>query len=192
VGQTESTIQNLRSTLAKLIEEKALFLGEFRSPSGERSDYYIDMAMVFTEPISLEIAINLTLSELDKLNVDKIASPSVEADPLVAVVGMYSKLGSLFIHQGQPIYAYEKLENLLTRGRRVAIIADVTLSGNTVLSAAKTLRLAGAEVRTVITLVDLEKGARNLLEANGIRFIPLVERKDISVPRKHGKVLTTK
>jgi orotate phosphoribosyltransferase len=187
VAQTNSTAQNLRSTLARLIEERALFLGEFKSPSGGRSDYYIDMAMIFTEPTSLEIAINLTLNELEKLSVDKIASPSVEADPIVAVVGMHAKLGSLFIHQGEPIYAYEKLENLLNKGKKVVIIADVTLSGNTVLSTAKTLRSAGAEVRTAITLVDLEKGARNLLEGNGIKFVPLVEAKDISVPGKPRK-----
>jgi orotate phosphoribosyltransferase len=192
VAQINPTAQNLRSTLARLIEERALFLGEFKSPSGGRSDYYIDMAMIFTEPTGLEIAINLTLNELEKLSVDKIASPSVEADPIVAVVGMHAKIGSLFIHQGEPIYAYEKLENLLSKGKRVVIIADVTLSGNTVLSAAKTLRSAGAEVRTAITLVDLEKGARNLLEGNGIKFVPLVEAKDISLPGKPRKDLTTK
>jgi len=187
VDQVMSTVQNLRSTLARLIEERALFLGKFKSHSGGQSDYYIDMAMIFTEPTSLEIAINLTLSELEKLNVDKIASPSVEADPIVAVVGMYAKLGSLFIHQGEPIYAYERLENLLGKTRRVTIIADVTLTGNTVLSAAKTLRSAEATVETAIALVDLEKGARGLLEGNGIRLISLVEAKDISVPGRRGK-----
>ena len=183
VAQAKSPVHNLRSALARLVEERALFLGEFKSPSGDRSDYYIDMAMIFTEPTSLEIAVSLTLEELAKLQVEKIASPSVEADPIVAVVGMYAKLGSLFIHQGEAIYAYEKLENLLSRGRRVAIIADVTLSGNTVLSAARALRSAGAEVRTAITLVDLQKGAGDLLVGNGIRLIPLVEAKDIRLPR---------
>jgi len=184
VNQAKSTDQNLRSTLARLIEERALFLGEFKGPSGGQSDYYIDMAMIFTEPTGLEIAISLTLGELEKLDVDKIASPSVEADPIVAVVGMHAKLGSLFIHRGEPIYAYEKLENLLKSGRKVAIIADVTLSGNTVLSAVKTLRAAGAGVKAAISLVDLQKGAHDLLESNGVKFIPLVEAKDITVPKK--------
>jgi len=191
VVQVKSPTQNLCSTLARLIEERALFLGEFKSPSGGRSSYYIDMAMIFTEPTSLEIAVSLTLGELEKLNVDRIASPSVEADPIVAVVGMHAKLGSLFIHQGQPIYAYEKLEHLLGRGKKVAVIADVTLSGNTVLLAAKTLRSAGAEVWTVISIVDREKGARELLESNGIQFIPLVEAKDIRVPGKREMASNT-
>ena len=84
--KVEPTTHNLRSTLARLIEERALFLGEFKSPSGGRSDYYIDMAMIFTQPTGLEIAINLTINELKKLSIDRIASPSVEADPIVAVV----------------------------------------------------------------------------------------------------------
>lgn len=180
--EAKSTMQNLRSALVRFVEERALFLGEFKSPSGAGSDYYIDMAMIFTEPTSLEIAVSLTLEELAGLQVEKIASPSVEADPIVAVVGMYAKLGSLFIHQGEPIYAYEKLENLLNKGRRVAIIADVTLSGNTVLSAARTLRSAGADVRTAIALVDLQKGAADLLRDNGIRLVPLVEAKDAGLP----------
>ncbi len=182
--QPKSKAQNLRSALTRLVEEKALFQGEFKSPSGGKSDYYIDMAMIFTDPTGLEIVVNLTLSELDKLQVDKIASPSVEADPIVAVVGLHAKVGSLFIHHGEPIYAYEKLENLLHGTRRVVIIADATFGGHTVLAAANTLRAAGAEVRTAITLVDLQKGARELLDANGIQLISLVEAKDITLPAK--------
>ena len=187
VAQAKPKVQNLRDALARLIEEKALFQGEFKSPSGGRSDYYIDMAMIFTEPTGLEIVINLTLSELGKLQVDKIASPSVEADPIVAVVGIHAKLGSLFIHHGQPIYAYEKLENLLSGGKKVVIIADATFGGHTILAAAGALRSAGAEVRTAITLVDLQKGAQDLLGHNGIQLVPLIEAKDITLP---GKRLT--
>ena len=182
--QIQSKTQNLRSALARLIEEKALFQGEFRSPSGGRSDYYIDMAMIFTEPTGLELVINLTLNELAKLSVDKIASPSVEADPIVAVVGMHAKLGSLFIHNGQPIYAYEKLENLIDGGKKVVIIADATFGGHTVLAAAETLRSAQAKVEAAITLVDLQKGAQELLRQHGIRLIPLIESKDITIPEK--------
>ncbi len=187
MSQEKPNAQNLRSALARLIEEKAIFQGEFRSPSGGRTDYYIDMAMIFTEPTGLELVINLTLNELTKLHVDKIASPSVEADPIVAVVGIHAKLGSLFIHHGQPIYAYEKLENLLRSGKRVVIIADATFGGHTVLSAAKALRSANAEVTTAITLVDLQKGARELLERNGIQLIALIEANDITMPGKRLK-----
>src|SRR5208283_697984 len=144
---SRSTNQNLRNAIARLIAERALFEGEFKGPSGDRTDYYIDMAMILSEPTGLEIALSLILTELAKLRVDKIASPSVEADPIVAVVGTHAGLGSVFIHHGTPTYAFEKaLENLLRNSKRVVIIADVTLSGNTILSAAKTLRLAGAQV----------------------------------------------
>jgi len=182
VTQNKPRAQNLRGALARLIEEKALFQGEFKSPSGGRSEYYIDMAMIFTDPTGLEIVVNLTLNELLKLQADKIASPSVEADPIVAVVGLHAKLGSLFIHHGEPIYAYEKLENLLRVGRRVVIIADATFGGHTVLEAVNALRASGAEVKTAITIVDLQKGARELLDANGIQLVPLVEPKDITLP----------
>lgn len=182
--QAKPKVQNLRSALARLIEEKALFQGEFKSPSGGRSNYYIDMAMIFTEPTGLEIVINLTLSELGKLKVNKIASPSVEADPIVAVVGIHANLGSLFIHHGEPIYAYEKLEDLLSVGERVVIIADAVFGGHTILAAARTLRSAGAQVTTAITLVDLQKGAQELLGRNGIQLIPLIEAKDIRLPTK--------
>lgn len=171
--------------MARLIEDKALFEGEFRGPSGDKADYYIDMAMIFSEPAGLEIALSLILDELQRTKVDKIASPSVEADPIVAVVGTHAKLGSIFIHQGQPIYAYEKLENLLKGSSRVAVISDVTLSGNTVLSAVKTLRASGAQVETAIAIMDLQRGARELLKTNGIRLVPLIEAKDIeSIARK--------
>jgi orotate phosphoribosyltransferase len=188
VVRPKSEVQNLRKALARLIEQRAIFQGEFKSPSGHRSEYYIDMAMIFTEPAGLEIAVNLMLSELEKLRVDKIASPSVEADPIVAVIGIRAKLGSLFIHHGEPIYAYEKLENLLRGGRRVAIIADVTFGGSTVLAAAKTLRGSGAEVKTAIVLVDLQKGAKDLLGASSIQLIPLLKAEDIALPSRQPTV----
>jgi len=128
----------------------------------------------------LEIALSLILSELAKLRVDKIASPSVEADPIVAVVGTHAGLGSVFIHHGTPTYAFEKaLENLLRNSKRVVIVADVTLSGNTVLSATETLRSAGAQVDTAVALVDLERGARELLSKHGVHLIPIIQAKDI-------------
>ena len=183
--QASSPLQYLRMAMAQLIEEKAVFEGEFKCSSGDKTDYYIDMAMIFSEPTGLEIALSLTLAELRRISVDKIASPSVEADPIVAVVGTHAKLGSIFIHQGQPIYAYEKLENLLKNGNKVAVIADVTLCGNAILSAVKTLRAAGAQVDTAITIVDLQRGASELLKENGIRLVPLIEAKDIgSIARR--------
>jgi orotate phosphoribosyltransferase len=180
VVRLNSEIQNLRSALTRLIEQRAIFKGEFRSQSGHRSDYYIDMAMIFTEPTGLEIAVNLILGELEKMRVDRIASPSVEADPMVAVVGIRANLGALFIHHGVPIYAYEKLENLLRGIKRVVIIADVTFGGSTVLAAARALRGAGAEVENAIVLVDLQEGARELLSANNVQLIPLIQAEDIT------------
>ena len=177
---SSGTTENLRDAMAHLIEERAVYKGEFRGPSGDRTDYYIDMAMILSDPTGLEIALNLILAELKKLKVDKIASPSVEADPIVAVVGTHANIGSLFIHQGRPIYAFEKaLENLLQGSRRVVIIADVTLSGNTVLSAGKALRAAGAQVESAIALVDLERGARQLLSQNGIGLVSLINAGNI-------------
>ena len=102
MSQVEPKTQNLRSALARLIEEKALYQGEFTSPSGGKSNYYIDMAMIFTEPTGLELLINLTLNELAKLPLDKIASPSVEADPIVAVVGMHESLAHFSSTTGSP------------------------------------------------------------------------------------------
>ena len=64
------------------------------------------------------------------------------------------------------------------------IIADATFGGHTVLAAAETLRSAQAKVEAAITLVDLQKGAQELLRQHGIQLIPLIESKDITIPEK--------
>jgi len=67
------------------------------------------------------------------------------------------------------------------------ITAYSTFSGQTVLAAVKALRSAGAEVRSTITHVDPQIGARDFLAHNEIQRIPLIEVKDITLPGKQPK-----
>ena len=60
------------------------------------------------------------------------------------------------------------------RGKNVLLIEDVTTSGGSALYGIEILRAAGARADRVITVVDREQGAGQMLKEHGVEIIPLV------------------
>jgi orotate phosphoribosyltransferase len=54
------------------------------------------------------------------------------------------------------------------------LIEDVTTSGGSALYGIEVLRSAGARADRVVTVVDREQGAGQMLNNNGVEIIPLV------------------
>ena len=67
-------------------------------------------------------------------------------------------------------------ENL--RGKRVAILEDVTTTGGSAIQAVEVAREAGAEVVLVLSIVDRLEGARELFAKAGVPFASLFTADD--------------
>jgi orotate phosphoribosyltransferase len=66
-------------------------------------------------------------------------------------------------------------------GKRALLVDDVTTSGGSVLRAVEAARDAGAEVQTVVTVVDRLEGAEANLARHDLRLIPLTTARDYDI-----------
>jgi orotate phosphoribosyltransferase len=60
------------------------------------------------------------------------------------------------------------------RDKNILLIEDVTTSGGSALYGIEALRESGARIDRVVTVVDREQGATDMLAQHGVQLIPLV------------------
>jgi orotate phosphoribosyltransferase len=203
-------VDNLKTKLIQLIRHHCLSYGNanqaYTLASGLSSHYYIDIKKLTLSTSALYIAVMLDeqLRQLISLGIDyeAIGGPETGANQIVG--GYMVWLGSEPIsnptgykmHQvrGFTVRKQSKdhgkggmISGDLRADDRVVIVEDVTTLGGSVLEAIHTVETIGATVVAVISILDREQGAENLLKALGIRFIPLVKLSELGiVPRLPG------
>lgn len=150
----------------------AVEFGEFTLSSGRISKYYIDIKKASTDPSILK-----TIAEKMKpfVTEKKIAGMELGAVPIAVALSLEMNLPYLIIRKGKKEYGTGKrIEGRLSKGERVLVVEDVLTSGGSALDAVETLRDAGAIVERVLTVVDREEGAKELLENSAIELLALV------------------
>jgi orotate phosphoribosyltransferase len=114
--------------------------------------------------------------------VARLAGAELGGIPLVTIASMATGLPSIFVRNAKKEYGTAKqLEGKLERGDRVVFVEDVATTGGQALEAVKVLREAGAEVVAVIATIDRQEGARENIEAAGLRFEALFTKADLGI-----------
>ncbi len=143
------------------------------SGKGGESKHLVNLFKLTTAPAYLRI-IAQALIEIMETKPDMLASPSIESDPIVTALSLETGLPFVCIHGGNVLYGE------IEKGASIDIIADVTLTGETVLSTIKTINELG-KVRRVYTVVDLEKGAHEKFKKEGIDLISLIRISELDL-----------
>lgn len=169
-------IEKLSKKDSKLIKNLkrcgAVKFGDFTLSSGRKSKYYIDIKKASTDPIILR---NIAENMRHLVSEKKIAGMELGAVPIAVALSLEMNLPYVIVRKGKKDYGTGKrIEGSLSRGERVLVVEDVLTSGGSALDAVETLREAGAIVERVLTVVDREEGAKDLLESNAIELIALV------------------
>lgn len=177
-----------RQELLSLLRERALGFGDILLASGKRSNYYIDGRLVTLSGRGALVVGHALWEELRGDNIDAVGGPTLGADPIATAVALVAA------QQGTAIDAFIVRKEAKQHGRgrliegppfrpgaRVVIVDDTATTGASLLRAAQAAQEAGAIVVRVITLVDRDEGARQLLESEQLRFTPLFEPRDLGV-----------
>ena len=167
--------------LAKRIADVCLLRGEFTLRSGRKSNYYLDKYRFETQPD--------VLVELGKLfaarvgpNVDRIAGAELGAVSLAAAASMATGKPFVIIRNKKKDYGTSKLiEGILNPGETVLIVEDVLTTGGQVLEGVKTLQEAGAKIDKIVAVIDRMEGARQNIEAAGIKLEALFTTEDLGI-----------
>jgi orotate phosphoribosyltransferase len=159
-----------------LVRYKAIEFGEFTLASGVKSSYYIDVKSAVTHPDLLSaIATRVT----EACDFDVIAGVAVGGVPLAVAVSLVSRKPYAIIRSSEKGHGKKDLIIGNVRGKNVLLIEDVTTSGGSALYGIETLRAAGARADRVVTVVDREQGAEQMLKERGVEVIPLVRVREL-------------
>ncbi len=177
----EAALTISREELAMRIAAASLLRGNFTLRSGRTSTFYLDKYLFSTDPailarLGVEFAARLPAGTM------RLAGAELGGIPLVTCASMASGLPSIFIRNAKKEYGTAKqLEGRLEPGDRVTIVEDVATTGGQALEAAKVVRDNGGEVLAIIATIDRLEGARENIEAAGIRFDAIFTVRDLGV-----------
>jgi len=157
--------------LASRIREAALLEGDFVLSSGKRSSFYVDKYLFSTEPNLLR-DVAAAISEKIPEGVERLAGVELGAVPLVVATALVSGLPYVIVRKSAKEHGTGRsIEGNLERGERVALIEDVVSTGAQAVQAARSLAEAGAEVVTIVAVLDRREAPAERLEEFSFRAL---------------------
>ena len=172
-----------REQLAKRIAEVSLLHGEFTLRSGRKSNYYLDKYRFETQPDVL-VELGKLFSQHVGTSINRIAGAELGAVSLAAATSMACGKPFVIIRNKKKDYGTSKLvEGILNPGETVLIVEDVLTTGGQVLEAVKTLQDAGAKVDRIVAVIDRMEGARENIEAAGVKMEALFTTEDLGIKK---------
>ncbi len=161
-----------------LIQYKAVEFGDFTLASGAQSKYYIDVKTAIMQP---ELLSEIAADVAKKYDFECIAGVAVGGVPLAVAVSLAANKPCAIIRAAAKDHGKSQMIIGNVQGKRVLLIEDVTTSGGSSKYGVEELRKAGALVDSVVTVVDREGWAEELLAAEGITLHPLVKASELLV-----------
>ena len=183
-GSASSSSGDLKQRLKELLQRKSIVWGKVKLASGQESDYYFDCKLTTLDPEGAFLTAHAVLDLLAEhgIKADAIGGPPIGAHPIVAAVAVVSHLRAKE-GNGRPLPAFlirkqakahgsqERIEGVLQPGMRVAMVDDVLTTGGSVMQAIVEVEKRGAQVVSVICIVDRLEGAREVFSRYAYRPI---------------------
>ena len=168
-----------RGSLAERINACARLRGSFVLRSGQTSDVYFDKYRFESDPALLtEIAGGLeTLLPADA---EVLAGLELGGVPLATALSLRSGLPVAFVRKQAKTYGTARLaEGASIEGRRVVVVEDVITTGGQVLESVAALRQQGAQIDTVLCVIDRSGDGGAALGASGLALRALLTRAEL-------------
>jgi orotate phosphoribosyltransferase len=177
-----------RQALIRLIQDEAVFHGDFTLSSGKKATYYVDMR-------------KLTLDHRAAPAIGRIMLDLIADIPDVAAVGGLTlgadPIANAIMHESarteRPLDAFvvrkepkdhgrgRQVEGADVKGKRVVVVEDTSTTGQSALKAVEALRREGAEVVAVAVIVDRSTGAQAAIEAEGLEWRAAIDLADLGL-----------
>ncbi|HZI97166.1 MAG TPA: orotate phosphoribosyltransferase [Actinomycetales bacterium] len=168
-----------REQLLSLISELAVVHGRVTLSSGLEADHYVDLRRITLDSRSAPLVGRVMLDLLDRNEIqpDAVGGLTLGADPVAgammhAAAAAGRCLDAFVVRkEGKAHGLQRRIEGPDVEGRRVVAVEDTSTTGGSVLTAVEALREAGADVVGVAVIVDRATGAREVVEAAGLRYL---------------------
>ena len=160
----------------------AIKFGDFVLASGKNSRYYIDVRKAVTKPRTLRIICDHIVEKMKNhvIEPDYIACVELGGVPIGVLVADRTGLPLIIVRKEAKDHGTKgMLMGDFEKGKTALLLEDVTTTGGSVANAIKALRDEGLHVETIITVVDRQEGAEEIISGMGIILIPLTTARDI-------------
>jgi len=170
-----------KTRLIEIVTARSFSSGaETRLVSGRSTSFYFDMKPSMLHPESAHLIAQLTLEALKATHVEFVGGLEIGAVPLATAVAVLSQgrgrpIGAFFVRKQAKEHGARKLVEGLApgetlRGKHVVILEDVTTTGGSSMRAIDAVKVEGAVIESVITVVDRLEGAGEAFKSAGIPF----------------------
>ena len=156
----------------EIVNAGAFKLGNFTLASGRKSDYYVDLRAVTTNPEPLK-KVAVAMAE-HVSGCQKIAGVELGAIPIATALSLETGIPFLMVRKQKKDHGAGKLvEGALAAGEKVLFVEDTVTTAGSLIKAINAVRELGGLVDTAIVIVDREEGAREALAAIDVKLISL-------------------
>lgn len=161
-----------------LIETGAFKTGEFVLSSGQKSNIYIDCRKITLHPQGARLIAKIILEKIKGLKVGAIGGLTLGADPITSSVVALSDIPGFIVRKKEKEHGTkQKIEGIIEPGYNVVIVEDVATTGASALQAIEAVETFGAKVVKVISVVDREEGAGEVLK--NYDFDPILKKSEL-------------
>lgn len=178
-----------KEKLLQILRERSYREGEFTLASGKKSSFYLDVKETALHPEGAFLigTLAVDLFARESLQPHAVGGLTLGADPLATAVSIAAfAVGwsiPAFIVRKQPkdhgTLAWIEGAKTFPKGAKLVVLEDVVTTGGSSLKAVEKLEEAGFKVEAILTVVDRLEGARETIEAKGIRFFSLCDLREI-------------
>lgn len=169
-----------RARLKEIIAARSFGRGEITLASGRKSDFYFNLKPTMLDPEGAALLAQLALQALADEKLDALGGLEMGAVPISGAVAALSwitgkPLPNFFVRKKPKEHGAKLLVEGLIKGeslagKNVAIVEDVTTTGESALKAANAAQESGAKVGLVLTIVDRQEGAAETFSKARLRF----------------------
>ena len=180
---------NDRESLAALLRERSVSLGDFRLSSGQRSSYYIDARKTTMSAEGQLLLGRLGLTAIREAGwaPAAVGGLTMGADPVAYAIARAS------VDQPPLIQAFSvrktvkdhgttrRVEGNFSRGDPVVVLEDVITSGGSALQAIEVVGAEGGVILGVLAVVDREQSGRQAIESEGYHVVVITTSHDLGL-----------
>ena len=164
--------------LAEQVFGVARLEGEFLLRSGATATTYFDKYQFEARP-DLLARIADQLAELVPADTEVLAGLELGGVPVATALSLRTGIPAAFVRKKAKAFGTRRLaDGSDVAGRHVVVVEDVVTSGGQVLLSTRELRDRGAEVSTVVCVIDRGEGGTEALREAGLELRSLFTAED--------------
>lgn len=185
-----------RAQLLQLIKQLAYVEGKVILASGKEANYYIDLRRVTLHHLGAPLIGHLLLDKLEEegyiagTDFAAIGGLTLGADPIAdaclhAAASKAIDLDAYVVRKNVKDHGMQRqIEGPEISGHNVVVVEDTTTTGGSPIAAIEAVRSAGANVVACATIMDRDTGAKEKIEALGVKYYSLFGLADLGLDKQ--------